>query len=570
MTDVPNQSTKTTDQNFEIDINKLYEDWISPIDAIRSYASVNTASTMKTLLGTNDTNISGFIKLIKVETTLQESRCHAFYRWIGFPVVSGDGTIYNPGFDIISCALKHKEISAKLKIANEPINGFNDLSDVREKFVKDNLQTFSLPLNITASAVALSSGGTQSLRKFSSPFETYKAEFDVKVKLKADDQKHVPNITSRVGSKTDIKLSDYKSAGGDKPDAKKLGGRFHIIRPFIVDPRIEFSVTPQSRLVAVPFVPDNSHLKSSSTSSVRRPLIEKFIRDRQPLKDPANAAGDSVNKITDYVSKTSIITNKELISKMQSKPNLFKSQNDQNQFVDILYQIEAMMDELAQAKKIIHNAQGFYYWVPEPSRTGPEGGSKVLGVFFPTYISTTESHELITDKDSAILEAAAKDATNNINIDSADVTGEPNSDEYGVSVGSSITFSSTTASGMGNNNSTNKEALSKAKLRILSEASVALRTVEIIMGEFSGLGLCDIIAITGALKIMPMENLLAFLDDEAYKRMQISILGQKSDSLTARPSEPSFAESMKVFEGLVKDFYNIMNSFYEEAVSGKK
>jgi len=559
----PDQSTKTTSQKYTININQLYEDWIGPIDAIRSYASVRN-STFKSLAGDglNDAALVKFTKTIKTESTLQESRCHAFYRWIGFPVVDEGGSIYSPGFDIISCATGHVGIFQKMAIAKNPKAGFEFLSNARENFIRDNTKIFLNPYSIAASTMALSSGGTDKLRSFAAPFKDGDDPFDMVVL----NQTNTPDLSGHVGGHP-VYLTEYKDAGGIKSsdsDIKPIFNRPHIIKPFIVDARIDFSVTPQSRLVAVPFVPDDSHLKASSTESVRRPLIEKFIRDRSPLKNPIAAPGDNVNAILDYINRSTTITDKELISKIQKRDNLFKSQNEQIQFIDSLDIIKAMVNELVYAEDVIRAAQGLYYWVPYPSTIGPEGGSKVQGVFIPTYISSENDKQLITDKDSAIIDAHSKSATNNINTDSAELTGSPGALNYGISATSSINISSATTSGLGDNNAKNEETISRIRFRELTAASEALRVVEIIMGEFSGLGLCDIVAITTALKILPIENLCGLLDKQAFDRMKIAL-----PSLS-KTIQADFIPSMTIFTGLVKDFYNIMDSIYTETRHGKK
>ena len=123
-----------SDQNYNLDIDQMFKDWIAPIDALRSYAAPNLGAEFNKLgSGTDKTDITDYVKKIKIETTPQESRCHAFYRLIGLPVVSNDNTIYSPGFDIFRC--KGKKISKldKLNIARNPIEGFNKLSFEREE-----------------------------------------------------------------------------------------------------------------------------------------------------------------------------------------------------------------------------------------------------------------------------------------------------------------------------------------------------------------------------------------------------------------------------------------------------
>ena len=106
----------------------------------------------------------------------------------------------------------------------------------------------------------------------------------------------------------------------------------------------------------------------------------------------------------------------------------------------------------------------------------------------------------------------------------------------------------------GNNDAKNLEELTQRRNKFMTKAGKALRKIEIIMGEFSGLGLCDIIAILGTLYVIPKENLLGFLDKDAFSRMQI---------LLNRPeaTQSTLPESMIALTNLVKDFYNLMDKF---------
>ena len=58
--------------------------------------------------------------------------------------------------------------------------------------------------------------------------------------------------------------------------------------------------------------------------------------------------------------------------------------------------------------------------------------------------------------------------------------------------------------------------LNNKRNQLLAKASNALQIVEMIMGEFSGLGLCDIVAVVGALYTMPLASLVGFLDTDSY------------------------------------------------------
>ena len=98
--------------------------------------------------------------------------------------------------------------------------------------------------------------------------------------------------------------------------------------------------------------------------------------------------------------------------------------------------------------------------------------------------------------------------------------------------------------------------LTDARNNTMKKAGDALQTIEMIMGEFSGLGLCDILAIIASLHIMPIEDLLGFLDKDAFDRMKILL--NKSD--VARTD--NLSQCLGVLTNTVKDFFNLMDKLY--------
>jgi hypothetical protein len=82
-----------------------------------------------------------------------------------------------------------------------------------------------------------------------------------------------------------------------------------------------------------------------------------------------------------------------------------------------------------------------------------------------------------------------------------------------------------------------------------------------IMGEFSGLGLADIVAIMGSLYVMPFEDLLGFLDDDAIVRAE-EVLEQPADSLKNKRS--GITDAMTSLCNTVNGFYQIMDQIFQD------
>lgn len=548
--DTPNQAIFQDEQNYDVDINQLYTDWIVPIDNLRSYSSINAQNDkiLSALSKSGNADITGAAKLIKMEQTVQESRCHAFFRWIGFPVADKDHQIYNPGFDITKDKNKTITKEDKLTRANNPITKFHDLSLKRENFARTNLDIFTKPKSADAGALALSNGGTGALRKFVVPLNPEKGDdpFD----MNPDNQSFQVDLNGIVGENI-VSLKSYQDANGSFP-TKLSDKRQHLIKPFIVDARIDFSVSPQSRLVAVPFVYDSYQTKVDPVNNVRRPLLEKIIRDRFAVGDPTATVGTATNEILQYISESLDITDNELVQKVSNK-DLYK-QSEQAQFVQAINTIRSMMKKLVAAQNTITEVQGQYYWLPAPSASGPESGCSVQGIFLPTVIDSI----LVTEKDKAILLSLSDTTVNSVTAEGALATGTPSASDFGLPT-PTVTFGPDTTKAFGDNATQNLETLSQKRFKALTAAGESLQVIEIIMGDFSGLGLCDIVAIISALNIMSKENLVGFLDDDAKTRM-LNSLGLEESDVNAG----SYDDAMTELFSTVRDFYNLMDQIYKD------
>jgi len=534
---VPNQINYQDDQNYDIDIDSIYTDFIQEIDANRSLVNVN--ANLQILNNLTTDSVGGITQYLKIESEPQESRCHAFFRLIGFPVVSRDLKMYNPGLDILSDPARTIDIAFKVQVTQNPLDGFIILSNSREQYPNDNLQIFSLPKSIDAGTLALSS--SVNIRNFIAPLDKDNTPLDTKV----DNQTYKVNFSSRVGVNT-VNLNDYQDSAGNKP-TKLTGKRKHIIKPFIVDGRVDFSVCPSSRKVCIPFVPDKSNTMVGENTFVVRPLIEKIIRERLTVFDQEATLGTADSSLIDYIKTIDAIKDQDIVNRV-SNGDVYKL-GDQIKFATFVNIIRAMMISLVNAQNDILKAQSRYYWVPVPASNGPEGGSTTQGVFLDKNLNKI----LITDSDQAVLNAVIKTAINQINAQTASANGIP--DAGGFAFDSfKATFGSDTSNALGDNSQQNLNELNSKRISLLNKANSALRTVEIITGEFSGLGLCDIIAIMGSLYLMPEADLLGLLDNDALRRMNTILKTNKSKN--------DIESALTSLTNNVKDFYNLMDKIY--------
>lgn len=603
MADTP-QSTYRNYQNLKVDVPKMYKHYITGgstpgdneaseipgIDDVRATITVSTtgsktADLIKSLnISPTSTTLASTPNTTTPVQQAQESRCHAFYRIIGFPVVNSDQSLfYNPGLDVVrqydakgNPIPRKISLSTKIQIASNVGSKFELISQARENYTAGTSQIFSVPDSVEAGVLALTSGtygsnGSPNIRQFNAPFSVNTAldPFDLTI---ADQSYSKPgnivSTTSLVGTQ-EVFLADYQDGNGVKPNIS-IGGykimqqHSHIIVPFLVDPRIDFSIWANksdtvrgvSRRIAVPFVPDASYQMAGSSNFSDTPYLEKIIIKRFATFNNTLDAGTTAQDIVDYIKQFKSIQDIKIgsttISNIFSN-NIFKLQ-EQDAFAKYVNKIQSMIDVLSSALKVIHSRQGTYYWLPIPSQSGPEGGCSVRDV--PININFNADN-LVNPGDIDIVTTYLKFFMTNINSGTSKANAVP--DVAGANTPNvGFQFDSDTSDSEGDVTASTQDILIKIRKQLLGDAADALQTVEMIMGEFSGLGLCDIIAVLGALNVMPAENLLGFLDDDAYARAQAK-LG------SAIPARPSITTSMNSLASFVSSFYQIMDKMFQAA-----
>lgn len=554
----PNQANRQDSQNFDIDIDKMYSDFISSIDKVRSHCNTNNirdnsvVNAISSLPANNATLLDLKTKLnilCSVESTPQESRCHAFFRIIGFPCCdSSKSKIFNPGYDIIKNSSRSVNDTYKIGVIKDPLEGFRDLSVTRETFYIDNLKTFSAQESIDAATLALSSG--RNIRQFISPL----------INTQFDDTEvstyHI-DVMSSVGG-TQKPLDKYQDVFGNYPTKIGTFGPFnfiHVIKPFLVDPIIDLMINDSSKKIAVPFAPTKSELKVVNDTYVSRPMLEQVIRDRFSIVNPAETSGTADAAVLDYIKSIPNINDVEIIN---NAANLYKL-GDQTQFIKFLNIIRAMVKKLVEAQDTIRKTQDKYYWVPAPAKNGPEGGCSVRGVF----VSSNLDSDLITAADQVVINALIKTAI--IQADALAATANATPDVGGFALPNALGLpnlgASTTPDSLGNDVVKNYKQVVAIRDEELKAAGAALQTVEIIMGEFSGLGLCDIVAVLGGLYLMPRNSLLGFLDYDAVTRMAEAEIITSDNSVDLFPG---LSLASNDFINVVKDLYNLMDKIYQD------
>ena len=546
----PNQANSKTDQNFNIDINKIYSDFIQEIDGNRSISNLNVFVTGANS-AFNITTLAGLNKKLKIEATVQESRAHCFYRLIGFPVVDQNAAnYYNPGLDTANPG----NLQNKITIANNQSPQFLTLSLLRENYENGILSGFNVtPPTLTSSALSLTS--STSTRSFSVPVTNINA-FDYTVA----DQQYTASLNSIVGY-NQVLLTTYTDDTGTIPNTVVVGGkeifatgnRYHFIKPFQVDPRIDFTINPAERRVGVPFVNNKKNLLIAENTYVKRPLIEKVIRDRYTSTQDA-VVSTSQQQLIDYVLNVPTVKNDTLIQQMVT--NIYKqgATGPIVQFEKFLFIIQAMCKALVDAQLLIQKIQSIYYWLPLPSTIGPEGGSDVD----PPIISTNLPSYLITTADQSIIDLSLTQFANTFDTQTATLNGVPDMGGFAFDA-FDLTFNNDTSTSLGDNVGQELATLLKKRSSRLALANTALQTIEIIMGEWSGLGLCDIVAVMGSLYVMDDQALVGFLDSDAQQRA----LAQGIFDLPAGTNFQGIQQAQTAFLNTISNFYHLMDDVYK-------
>ena len=526
------------------------------IDRIRSYINIddNKEHLDKDIsLRAYYNGTIGNSKLSPSETP-QESRCHAFYRIIGFPIISKSHGFYNPGHDAVT---GEKKITPAMKgnRAADPIDGFFELSAERERSVNTFLKLFSDNTTIGAAVTALSG---INIRDFIAPFKDPNA---LESKFEIKNQGYDIEDDSTVGY-NDVKLNQYVNS-----DSETFSGfskkRYHFIKPFAVDPRIDISV-PVEKKMAVPFTLDPSNrivssfsvdTKTTQKAVVNPPLIEAIIIERSIGEGGVVKLGGLDQSTIDAIKSIEGIQDEQLVKDISSG-NVYELPRAQ-QFVYYLNVIRAMVVQLVAALKIIEEIQSDYYWLPIPSITGPENGCSVNKVFAKIFDNNNKLKYLQTEKDKQIVISFARtfaELDPNLTAVTADIA-----NLYKKSY--PLFFNKRGSNHLGDRVSEQLKSSEQERNKALTAANEQLKIIELIMGEYSGFGLADMIAIMGGLYLMPVKSLLGFLDEDAYDR------AKKAPGLKGKIPDENPATIYVALDDLTKNvisLYNIMDEYMEE------
>lgn len=503
--------------DIDTDINALYERFITPIENIRSLAVRPSLSLNE--LNTNINKESGLSirEIIKKSANgitpanlnkyKIETRTHAFYRLLGLPVIAKDGnSFYNPGFN------PNANVKNILNVLSNLENDTLTISYIREQDYKDRINILKKD-NIEATVFL------KLIPFFAPNFQVINKEKKEIFDLDFQSVQLDKNIY-------DLILNNISNLPKDA-DLSKI---FHVLKPFVVDPLIENTVTPVENIVTAPFLGKISYAKNilisgSMTSTYKTPMIESIIKYRlsdinqSQLEENQQFITNILNSVllSDTLSDDSILDEELLVYSTVARTVtdlLNKSSSvdygtfsgsvknpDKRNIVDIIniYKIiKYLVDLLIETNATLNFIQSKITWQPltNTPEYGPEGG-----IFNSTTIAPASTP--LTQFETTLYNLNIRKVINEVKANA-----KGNDKEIGSIVKEKK-----------KDLEDSYQELLNIKNEYIQKSSECLKTIEIISGIFSGIGLIDILAIYSALYALSKKELINLLDNDSFNRL---------------------------------------------------
>ena len=544
---VPITKYQSNQDVLDIDFSELYSNFITPIDQIRSHfnALVNGSGAASNISSGSSSN-SGTASTSAVQQLYtpqyQESRLHAFYRMMGFPIVAGDNSFYSPGFDP-NLNTDNDSLTAYQKIA---VNVANNLSITNQFLNREQIpvsynRTF-LASGINAQALALGS-------IFIRQFDTQLGNTDP---LVAD-----PNATQNINER----VSEVQKIFGSSITSNFLKSN-HPLKPFIVDPRVDNSIRPIVNRICAPFLVDRSQTKifqsqstSGSNNVLKRPYIERVISTRfnnSNITNTNNVGQDVINDVVSNFLNNKNISDQDL-NKFSSNP-LAQFNSEITYFNNYIKIIQIIIENLADAVREIQRIRQNINWQPIPDKTT---GVEVGGSLNP--VDPTDQNNKMPE--NQIILYTQKKIISDLSFDNG-LQGVPDSGDFAFSNLDDSVFS--IDKNITKSYQENIDKITNVRNQLGNQAITYMNNIEIIMGEFSGIGLIDIVAMQTALWIMEPSALLGLIDQRAFQRAK----KYRPDLNLNNINQADITTALQNFETTLKQIYLYIQTYYNGIING--
>lgn len=525
-------------ESIEDDIATLYAKFITPIENIRSVSSNlpgNLSPSDKTTIRTG----------ININPGPIESRAHAFYRLLCLPVVDSQGRCYSPGFN---STITNQD-------TRDSINSAQDSKSLNLQTSRENGVRFYSSLftnqDLTASIVSLMIG-------------THPKPFNV---LSNPDQSYsVPERTLELAFFTNTNSSLQDSIGASVGTLANtainttLDGGLHVLKPFTVNPLLDFTVMPVNNLVAAPFLLDKNAIRSSASPEIlhMRPGIEYILRQRLTDLNPDPVfMGNLKNVLSQQNVPTPTFTNNIDVDTLRETLFAFADANNidsidinkifqnittlESQVIEQLIKtIKVMIDLLRESVAGVEKIKTKFNFIPTPSIVGPEK------------IGSIRDAQATSQLDVQILQLTIKQ----LNGDNGP-TLDPGLGGFAspfTKIEKTKTYTDQLSS------------LTQKRNKLGNIGLNLLSNIEIITGEVSGLGLIDILAIYIALWSMDLKDLLGLLDQDSFDRLynfnEVLRVGP-----VASKSRSSVTSALTSFETIVTNVLSFADKLFTDSLS---
>jgi hypothetical protein len=490
--------------SVHINLDDLYQRFIGPIEAKRSVSAPNTltqsiakktnssaALLIERISKTSQSNLSNALVDPK---KAQESRAHTFYRMIGLPVIHSNlGDFYNPGFnpeDSGEVATKNSDVK------NNPDPNILKLQTNRENEARKRIQMFqNLPLDSSVFPIAMA---------FVKPFRVINAKGNFVNFNDLDPQTFT--ITAR-----QLWISNNYELQGGGAITNFFSSNSHILRPLCVNSVISDTVQPEKNIICVPFLKDKISTRCETNVYCDRPGIEFILRIRLAQRSlDSNLAKNIISKIdpkkpvqgltsSDLQQLAQALLGEKKIDSSQILSSLKLNSSGLKTGQSLVKMIKALIEILVKSVNTISDSSKNIDWTPICSELGPEDSKHMK----------FESSVKLKKSSSQIQQRLDQLNTKSIISKMSSISPDLSLGNYALSY-----FQQTEQL----YDSFIQEAEGQ-KNHYLESAADALRAIEIITGEVSGLGLIDILCIYTALWTIDLDVLISMLDVSSFQRL---------------------------------------------------
>lgn len=524
-------------QTVNLDIDALIAQYLTPIDNLRSIARPAPASSSGSA-GTSLPFVNDFQNLQVDNLGKLESLTHAFYRSLGMPAVASDGSFYNPGFDPTGGKNLDTHTSIDQKIANDSLQS---LIGVRESSPQEILQIFANQ-DLTSSVYTL-------VMRYVKPAQVLalnKQPLDIDQQLFTVDARDAEILLfSSFNPALSNQIVGLSSSFNNTAGFAFNSGR-HILKPFTTDPRLERTVSPDNNRVCIPFLPDKNSTKISANKFLQRPGIEFIIRQRlldvvadknfltdisAVLLGSKSPSPDVTNlDISDIRSVVAALADQNSISQSAVDKLSGFTSTQAVQITGLVSTLKGVVRLLTDAIRTIDLIKQKINWVPVPSVNGPITGANGAQL---SRVGTSG----VGDIDQQI---------NNLRIQQINAQRQI---ATSVDLGSYVLpFAANVNTEPVNSYQEQLDQLVRKRDAIAAEGFTAMKTIEAITGECSGIGIYDIISIYICLYSIPMASLLGLLDKDSYTRLTDSTINPDIASAASSAGQNSIFQSLSDFE----------------------